>query len=139
MKDKGVPEGSFREDILKLLRENPEKEFSFQEIVKLFGRSPGSTSGTLSILYKESLIKKSNTYPAKYLYNPEPVTSQANKASSPNKDGLVYGRNLDLIGYVQLLREEMKDIDNRITELQKRREEIRITIETIERTLANLS
>jgi DNA-binding transcriptional ArsR family regulator len=138
VKDKGVPEGSFREDILKLLRENPEKEFSFQEIVKLFGRSAGSTSGTLSILYKEGLIKKSNTYPAKYLYNPEPVTSQANKASSPNKDGLVYGRNLDLIGYVQLLREEMKDIDNRITELQKRREDIRITIETTERTLANL-
>ena len=143
MEQKSSPKGSFQEEILKLLKGNPGKGFTFNDIAKELGRSPGSTSGTLYVLYKAGSIIKNNQHPAKYFYNVEPNKNRSERKSSYKEDT----QEIDEI--VQKLRLELEELDKRreklrleLEELDKRREKlkvIKVTLENLEKELRNIN
>ena len=129
MEQKSSPKGSFQEEILKLLKGNPGKGFTFNDIAKELGRSPGSTSGTLYVLYKAGSIIKNNQHPAKYFYNVEPNKNRSERKSSYKEDT----QEIDEI--VQKLRLELEELDKRREKLKV----IKVTLENLEKELRNIN
>lgn len=63
---KPLRKDSFQASIVELLRNHPEG-MTMEEIATLFGKSIGSTSGTLYVLYKEGYLHKEG-FPFRYFY-----------------------------------------------------------------------
>lgn len=131
MSQRDVPKGSFQEGILNLLRDNPDREYTLQEIKDYFKRTTGSTSGTLSVLSKNGLIKKSNTYPARYSYNYNTYSpvSEVEPEDKPFKEAIIHKSSPDLRDVVDQLRQEIQQLD-------ERRQKLAIALEVIEKKLS---
>ena len=126
MERKDIREGSFQEEILELLKSNPDKGYTAKEIAEQFDRSIGSTSGTLAILIKHDYVGKNHEHPAKYTYK---VNSDDNDVQSQAKQLDSSSGSVELKKLVEETRKQItrlgQEIEKRNREIEKLAEEIK--------------
>ncbi|MFQ4143758.1 MarR family transcriptional regulator [Chlorogloeopsis sp. ULAP02] len=141
MEQKRAKKGTVQADILNLLKNNPGQKFTFNEVAQKLGISHGSTSGTLSVLWKNGVISKTNDHPAKYFYNSDITATSPNEKldnkcqnypeSSEEQERSYSG----LSDFENKIKQEIEEIEQRCQELKKTLEILEIRRETLRGTL----
>ncbi|MFN6539461.1 MAG: hypothetical protein RM021_024340 [Nostoc sp. EkiNYC01] len=140
MGQKRAARGSFQANIVELLRQNPDRCFTFYEIADELGATHGSTSGTLSALCKKGTIQKTNDHPAKYFYSTnKEATSSEVKLNNESGHQTITDQIRPNLASGELLvlniKQEVEEIDRQIKELEKRRLKLKLAIEVLEERL----
>ncbi|WP_298917212.1 hypothetical protein [uncultured Nostoc sp.] len=133
MEQKRAKRGSFQARILNLFRDNPDKKFTFHEIADELAATAGSTSGTLSVLYKNGSIQKTNDHPAMYFYTTDIGANSFDEVKLDNEsvqESITEQErpNLALVNILNKLKKELEEVE-------ERRGKLKSAIEVLEEQL----